>query len=408
MLDQLSQFDAPTGFAVVANSATATLNNRKECLTALGVLNRIGLKQDGVAVTDDGTVYIGGIELAELNARLGARGMGNLTLIPTSTFRQQFGRAYPALSRTDLRLVNPAPVPRLLGDKAMQYWELYETPIAVPPWQPIDAFVESSGPAFDRLRSSFVADAPLVLKARNSTHGDGVWFYPDGVTGFVDDWRAGTAPEPLLRSPGEFLLQYAVPHEYDRRVIAAGDTPISGEDRYGSPHTDRSNLNLVDTAAGTLLGTATELLEMGAVEPLDMANLDPAVDRAVRDLHEGLAALAGRATEDFHTWIGWDFLVVDPDDERLQAVPDDVLAGLLRERYRTRDGRYLVFGEGNLSPGSKERYVNAVAHGREGLRWDSAANLLAYGTSISTGEPFEPGLPTLLDRETLASRYGLD
>jgi hypothetical protein len=407
LLEDLSRFDAPTGFAVAANSATAALNNRKECLAALDSLNRIGLKQDGVAVADDGTVSVGGTALAALNAQLHARGAGDLTLLPTAAFRRAFGRAYPALSNTDLKLINPAPVPGLLGDKAMQYWELYETPLAVPPWQPLDAYVESGQPAFDALEAAFVDDAPLVLKARSSTHGDGVWFYPDGITSVVDDWRAGTAPEPLLQAPRELLLQYAVPHDCDRRVIVAGDTPVSGEDRHGSPHTDRSNLNLVDTASGTLLGTAAELLAQGAVEPLAMASLDPAVDRAVEDLHETLAALAGRSPESLHTWVGWDFLVVDPDDERLQAVPADVRAGLLRERYRTRDGRYLVFGEGNLSPGSKERYVNAIAHGRTGLRWDSAANLLAYGTAISSGEQFEPGVPDSLDRDALATRYGI-
>jgi len=408
LLDYLSRFDAPTGFAIAANSATATLNNRKECLTALGVLNRVGLKQDGIAVSESGTVSIGGTDLAELNAQLRAQGAGELTLLPTATFRRAFGRAYLSLSATDLKLVNPAPIPGLLGDKAMQYWELYETPVAVPPWQPLDAYVEAGRPMFDPLRAAFIDGAPLVLKARNSTHGDGVWFYPDGIAGVVEDWQTGTAPEPFLEAPREFLLQYAVPHEYDRRVIVAGETPVSGEDRYGSPHTDRSNLNLVDTESGTLLGAAAELLDQGAVAPLDMADLDPAVHRAVGDLHEALAALAGHSPADLHTWIGWDFLVVDPGDERLQAVPEDVRTGLLRERYRTRDGRYLVFGEGNLSPGSKERYVNAIAHGREGLRWDSAANLLAYGTAISAGEPFEPGLPDALDRDRLAARYGLD
>jgi len=404
----LSRFDAPTGFAVAANSATATLNDRKECLAALGMLNRIGLKQDSITVTGGDTVAIGGVGLAELNERLRERGAGELTLLPTAAFRRAIGRTYATLSETDLRLINPSPVPRVLGDKALQYWELYETPLAVPPWQPVDAYVESGRPALDALGAAFLDGAPLVLKARSSTHGNGIWFYPDGIAGVVADWRAQTAPEPFLQAPREFLLQYAVPHEYDRRVIVAGETPVAGEDRYGSPHTDRSNLNIVDTDAGTLRGAATELLERGAVTPLDMDRLDPAVERAVADLHRALAALTERSPSELHTWVGWDFLVVDPGDERLQAVPRAVREGLLRERYRTREGRYLVFGEGNLSPGSKERYVNAIAHGREGLRWDSAANLLSYGTAVSAGEPFDPGVPAALDRDRLAARYGLD
>jgi hypothetical protein len=100
-------------------------------------------------------------------------------------------------------------------------------------------------------------------------------------------------------------------------------------------------------------------------------------------------------------------LLVDPDDERLDAVPDDVVDGLFRERYRTDRGQYLVFGEGNLSPGSKERYVNAIAHGREGLYRDSAANLLRYGLSISRRESYTPGVPGDVDTEKLAVQYGL-
>ena len=406
LLETLTHFDAPTGFAAGVNSTTAKLNSRKQFLTELGVLNRVGVKQDGITVEGD-TLFIGGRPLSALNAQLREQGAGELTLIPTSTFCRALGKTYGQLLETGLNLINPPPVPGLLGDKAMQYWELYGTTLAVPPWQPIEPYLSEDGTGFRELQTAFIEDAPLVLKARSSTHGDGIWFYPEGVTAVIEDWQQGTAPTAFLEAPQTFLLQYAVPHTFDRRIIAAGETPVSGEDRYGSPHTDRSNLNLVSTEARTPRGAAEELLARGAVEPLNMERIDPAVERAVSDLHEALAALAGLPPREFHSWIGWDFLVVDPEDERLRTIPDDVLTGLLRERYRTREGRYLVFGEGNLSPGSKERYVNAVAHGRSGLRWDSAANLLNYGLSISTGTTFEPGFPALLDRDAVLTAYGL-
>lgn len=408
LIDHLSHFDAATGFTAGVNSTSAALNNRKEFLVTLGVLNKVGLKQDGLRVTDGGELLIDDMTLADINAALRHEGLGELTVIPTSTFRQKLGAEYPKLSATNLNLINPAPIPRLLGDKALQYWKLYETPITVPPWQPLDHYV-NAGPAVasESLKEDFIRNAPLVLKARNATQGQGIWFYPGGIADFVDDWLTGRAPDAFLTNPDQFLLQYAVPHQYDKRVLAAGSTPVAGENRYGSPATDKSNLNLIDTDAASLRGAAIELLEMGAVESLRMDRLDPAVERAVADLHESLIGLADGARQEMHTWIGWDFLVVDPDDERLDTVPEDVVAGLLKDRYRTAQGRYLVFGEGNLSPGSKERYVNAVAHGRDGLQWDSAANLLRYGMSISRNEPFEPGIPDVLDRETLATRYGL-
>jgi hypothetical protein len=407
VVDHLSRFDAPTGFAAGVNSVTASLNRRKEFLSDLGVLNRVGLRQDGLELRGSGEVAVGGVLLSEVDATLRDRGLGRLTLIPTSTFRRKLGDVYPELSRADLRLINPAPVPGLLNDKGRQYWELYGGPVPVPPWQPLGHYASRSGPEIEALERDFVAGAPLVLKARDSAQGRNVWFYPGGVEDVAADWLGGTAPDALLDAPERFLLQYAVPHECDKRVLAAGATPVAGENRYGSSDTDKSNLNLVETDGGSLRAAATELLGMGAVEPLAMDRIDPAVERAVGDLHGVLSGLTPSRVDELHSWIGWDLLVVDPGDDRLDAVPDAVVEGLFDERYRTRRGRYLVFGEGNLSPGSKERYVNAVAHGREGLRRDSAANLLAYGDSVSRGVPFEPGIPDLVDTADLADRYGI-
>ncbi|MFB6362206.1 MAG: hypothetical protein ABEH59_12915 [Halobacteriales archaeon] len=404
----MSQFDAPTGFAAGVNSVTATLNNRKEFLVNLGVLNKIGLKQDGLTVTRSGDLLVGDLRLENINATLQRKGLGELSLIPTTTFRRKLGTTYPQLSETRLNLINPAPIPSLLSDKAKQYWELFDTPVTVPPWQPLDHYTDSNIQSdADSLERDFIQDAPLVLKARNATQGQGIWFYPDGVTAFIEDWVSETAPGAFLNHPNRFLLQYAIPHIYDKRVLTAGPTPVAGEDRYGSPHTDKSNLNLVDLDATTLRDAAIELLERGAVRPLQLDRIDPAVERAVTDLFEAMAPLTVESQDELHTWIGWDFLVVDPDDERLSAVPDDVIGGLLNDRYRTEEGCYLAFGEGNLSPGSKERFVNAMAHGREGLKWDSAANLLGYGTSISKGESFEPGIPDFIDPDLLARRYSL-
>jgi hypothetical protein len=407
LIEAFSSFEARTGFAAGVNSVTAGLNARKEFLVDLGVLNKVGLKQDGLTVTDSG-VRIGGMALESINETLREAGAGDLTLVPTSTFRRTLGSTYPELCRTEMKLLNPAPIPRLLGDKALQYWQFTGERLPVPPWQPLDHYAGNGRADTGALRSEFIDDAPLVLKARNSTHGNGIWFYPEGVDAFADDWQYGTAPGEFLDAPAEYLLQYAVPHVHDKRIIAAGTVPVAGENRYGRPDTDKSNLTLVETAGRTKLESARELLAAGAVEPLRMDRLDPAVERAVVDLHRTLRTTAVTGGRDLHTWIGWDLLVVDPSDGRLEAVPDDVLAGLLDERYRTAGGCYLVFGEGNLSPGSIERYVNALAHGRPGLAWDSAANLLAYGTSVSRDEPFEPGIPDALDPETIAARYHLD
>lgn len=408
MIGGLADFDAPTGFVAGVNSVTATLNNRKEFLRDLEVLNTIGLKQDGFQVTESGTVSIANKKLSAINATLRDRGRGDLTLIPTSTFRRKMGQDYIKLSASDLKLINPSPIPTLLGDKAQQYWEFYEEPIPVVPWQPIDHYIQRSSKVDTKLlKSEFISATPVVVKRRSSTQGKGVWFYPGGITDFIDDWETESAPADFLTSPGAYLLQYAIPHEYDKRVIAAGKTPVSGENRYGSPETDKSNLNIIDTGASSLREAAAKLLEMGAVEPLNMDDLDPAVERAVEDLYASLTNLVDEPATTLYTWIGWDFLVVNPQDERVTQLPAAIRDHIFDARYRTEEGCYLVFGEGNLSPGSKERFVNAIAHGRQGLQWDSAANLLKYGESISRDRTFEPGVPEMLDIRTLAGRYNM-
>lgn len=397
------RFDARTG-VVVGLDETGTLNNRrKEFLLDHGVVGEIRLGRDDVTVTEAGELRIAGRGLDDINAALRRRGACDLTLIPSESFWQRMGEDYARLSETGINLINPAPVPELLGDKALQYWEFRDDPVPIPPWQPLDHYVDSPSASPE---ADFVSDAPLVLKERTGTEAKGIWFYPGGVADFVDDWEAGTAPDAVLRAPERHVLQYAVPHRYDKRVIAAGDTPVSGEDRYGSPDTDKSNLNLVETGTESPVEAARELLRMEAVDSLDVCRLDPAVERAVGDLYDALSARTD-AVDELHTWIGWDFLVVDPDSDRVRAVPDDVLDGLFRDRYRTESGDYLVFGEGNLAPGSKERYVNAIAHGRDGLKWDSAANLVEYGTAIGSDEPFEPGVPDAIGVDALADRYDL-
>ncbi|MFB6113973.1 MAG: hypothetical protein ABEJ58_07720 [Halodesulfurarchaeum sp.] len=407
MLDNLTAFDSPTAFAVATNSTTATLNSRKEFLDSLGVLNKIGLKQDGISIGPQGPI-IGGMPISRINDTLADAGLGELTLSPTSTFRRKLGSEYARLGEAGVNLINPAPIPSFLGDKAIQFWELDAEPIPVPPWQPLDYYVGPDGSLDLRsLEADFIPDAPLVLKGRNSTQGREIWFYPGGIEDVTSDWTAGRGPSVFRERPGNFLLQYAIPHRYDARIITAGDTPVSGEDRYGSPDTDKCNLSVVETGASSALKTARTLLSMGAVDPIDMDELDPAIETAVEDLHATLEDRVADSNGPLHTWIGWDFLVIDPEDPRLSVVPEDVLEGLFHERYRTERNTYLVFGEGNQSPGSKERYVNAVSFGREGLRWDSAANLLTYGECISRGEPFEPGIPELIDPDALKEQYEL-
>ena len=83
-------FPVPTAVAAVATSATVRLNTRKEFLVSLGAVND----------------------------RLQMAGLGSLTIIPTGAFSATLGRSYDGLADVELNVINPAPIPRLLSDKA--------------------------------------------------------------------------------------------------------------------------------------------------------------------------------------------------------------------------------------------------------------------------------------------------
>lgn len=328
-----------------------------------------------------------------MNVELEEEGLGELTFLPTAAFRRNIsGEDFEALSET-VQMVNPAPIPSFLGDKAEQNWAFWDDPGTVPGYQPVDFYAQKYDDlekAIEEVQEDIIDDVPLVMKPRSSSGGNDIFFYPGGVDEMVEDWREDGIPQG-------YLAQYALPHEFDLRTIAAKDTPVNGMKRYGDPDTDRANLSLLDSKSTK--GKAKIALEQGAAEGVDMDELDPAVQNMVEDHLEAFAEEYDQDLDELNTWIGWDFLAIDPYDRDLRDYPDEIIQPLFQEEYEMEDGNYLIFCEGNLSPGSIIDYVN------QDPEQDTAANLWGYADSVSRGEEFERGVPDEMDVQTLQDRY---
>lgn len=290
-------------------------------------------------------------------------------------------------------MINPAPIPSFLGDKAEQNWTFWEDPGTVPGYQPVDHYMQKYDDlekAIEVVKEDIIDDVPLVMKPRSASGGSDIYFYPGGVDEMTEDWREEGVPSG-------YIAQYAIPHEFDLRTIAAKEKPVNGMKRYGDPDTDRANLSLLDSKSTE--GKAKIALEQDAAEGVDMDELDPAVKNMIEDHLNAFAQEYDMDYDQLETWIGWDFLAIDPYDRDLQDYPDEIIEPLLQEEYETEDGNYLILCEGNLSPGSIIDYVN------QSPQQDTAANLWSYADSVSRDEGFERGLPDEIGLDTLQDRY---
>jgi len=131
-----------------------------------------------------------------------------------------------------------------------------------------------------------------------------------------------------------------------------------------------------------------ELVESGAADPMDVGELDQAYVNAVDDMYDLLVSEDFVDGENTEMFLGHDFLTVNPyeDEHRiLEAYPDEALDEIFNERYRTEDGKYLIFAETNASPGSKIDSINYQ------MPWqNSALGLLKGADDFSRGKEFEP------------------
>lgn len=362
--------EAPTSFAIGANSSSASLNNRSERLRDHKLANVIGRHQNNLQYVDN-RLFINRENVKDINRKLEKSNLGELTIRPTASLLRNFHGLGEDIE--GLNVVNPPEIQHFASDKAYQRKSLWNDPGAVIPYQPTDEFFDHEGrPLFDELGNEFegLEHLGVVEQPRADSQGNGINFY-DSFEDALEEYRNNGMPQ-------ESILSLQLPLEYDQRVIAAGNEPITSMKRY--PNGD-GICSLSKVEGKDYKQKAVNAKKEGYVDPVDVESLDPAVENILEDHVEALE----RETGEENFWIGWDFFAVNPYE--MGDFPDYIKDKILHEEYRTEEGNYLVLGEPNSSPGSGIDIVN-----QEYEEQDSAANILRYGDSISRDHGFERGI----------------
>lgn len=362
--------EAPTAFTVGANSSTAKLNNRTTRLQDHDLVNTVGKIQDNLTYADN-HFFINNEEVKDINRELEKEGLGELTIRPTAALLRNFHGLDEDIE--GLHVINSPEIQHFASDKAYQRKTMWDDPGVSIPYQPTDEFFGPSGdPRLDELAEEFegLEHLGVVEQPRADSQGDGIAFY-DTFEDAIEEYRESGLPE-------KSMLSLQLPLQYDQRVVAAGSKPVTSMKRF--PNGDGvCSLSKID--GDNYKEKAAKGKEKGYLEPVDIDNLDPAVENILEDHVEALE----RETGEENFWIGWDFFAIDPYE--MDEFPEYIKDHLMDEDYRTEDGNYLVLGEPNASPGSGVDIVN-----QEYEDQDSAANLVRYGDAVSRGQSFDRGL----------------
>ncbi len=365
--------EAPTSFTAGANSSTAKLNNRTTRLQDHNLVNTVGRIQDNLTYADN-HFFVNNEEVKDINRKLEKQGLGELTIRPTAALLRNFGGLDEDVE--GLNVINSPEIQHFASDKAYQRKSMWNDPGVSIPYQPTDEFFGPNGePLLDDLAEEFegMEHLGVVEQPRADSAGDGIKFY-DTFSEAIEEYQENGLPQ-------KSMISLQLPLQYDQRVIAAGDTPVTSMKRYPN---DEGVCSLSKIDGEDYKEKAIKGKEKGYVEPVDIEELDPAVENILEDHVEALE----RETDEDNFWIGWDFFAIDP--YQMDEFPEYIRDHLMDEDYRTEEGNYLVLGEPNASPGSGVDIVN-----QEYEEQDSAANLLRYGDAVSRGESFDRGLDSV-------------
>jgi len=387
-------------------------NRRKGVLEEHYWVNVLPIRKNPVnyqKLFQENELEFGGVNLEDINADLEAEGNGEMTIINSGPFKkavrhdeEDLGLPYntimPQMVEAGLKIINPNNVISLSGDKAQQN-RFFSDLGFVPHWAESDNYAHEGGIQELEDRLEPFEGVPIISKPKGKSGGDGIEFrYSDELIDDLEFEKERRGIEGAL--PG-YIFQTTLPVEGDVRVIAFGDTPITGEVRYGRDDIDLHNLSQMDEEMDQF-----ELVESGAADPVDIQKIDQAYVNATEDIHELMLDRGYIDGENTELFLGHDFLKVDPSKDEhniLDYYPDRALDNILVEDYKTEDGSYLVFAETNASPGYKIDMINY-----EYPNQHSALNLLKAADDFSKGvdfEPFKPGEVHEDDLEALSRRY---
>jgi len=339
------------------------------------------------------TIEINGHSIPEINDQLHDEGNGDLTMIASKPFANFItekesedevprGAYFEQMMDEGAKIVNPVSVLDS-NNKQVHYKIFQESEDGFLPWADIDAYMEldekEQGAGVRKLYENFnEMNIPLVVKPKDGCGGNGISFTTSEEL-VEESYNAGGI-DPLFRSRGlnpnkGWMVQAAVPSHFDARVLAGEDVPVNSILRKGD--------NFIHNMDGG-----------GEAKPVKREFIDPGVQNALEDFHdlleEGL---------DLHdnagTYLGWDFLAVEPEHEMLDGYPefrDFLYNEVLNEDYKfqlsgygVENDFYAIPNELNVSPGSKtDNKTSMYPH------QNSAFGLVKYADDLSRGDAFRP------------------
>jgi len=345
------------------------------------------------SLTFEDQVEINGYSIPEINDQLHHEGNGDLTLISTAPFGNVItdkekedgvprGTYFEQMMDEGAKIINPISVMDS-NNKQVHYNILQEAETGFLPWADIDAYMEldkkEEGAGVMKLYENFnEMNVPLVVKPKDDCGGNGISFTTSEQL-VEESYNAGGI-DPLFRSRGldpkkGWMVQAAVPSHFDARVIAGEDVPVNSVLRKGE--------NFIHNMDGG-----------GEAKPVKREYIDPGVQNALEDFHEILEE-GLELHDNAGTYLGWDFLAVEPEHEMLDGYPefrDFLYNEVLDEDYKfqlsgygVENDFYALPNELNVSPGSKsDNKTSMYPH------QNSSFGLVKYADDFSRGEEFKP------------------
>jgi glutathione synthase/RimK-type ligase-like ATP-grasp enzyme len=316
----------------------------------------------------EGELEINGYTVDDINDELQGEGNGELTLINTKFFNQEWvntGRehglaaedSWQRLLDEGVNVINPPSIADACNSKAATYSIFESSGVNAPPWFDMNHYVNGGGlKELDRdvglFRDAYnftdgpEGDIPVVLKPYNGNGGSGI--ETTTLNSFLNRAEDEKSLERYLGKKSDkdkftsskWLIQFAVPAKFDQRVITGNGAIHTSSIRSGDGLIH--NMDNGASAAGVERSNISEGIE-NIVEEAESAFVD-----------------AIEPHENANRFLGWDVLGFDPHDSMLDDFPQyqeflfDELVN--DENYLTEiEGMEIhgVPGEVNDSPGYK-------------------------------------------------------
>lgn len=354
-----------------SDDVSSPLNRRNAFLLNNKWANFLRAGKEDIDLSE--TLEINGFSLSDINSILEDEGNGDLTIINTKPFNKEItkigkehgmnqGEVWSHMMDEGLKAVNPPSVADVCHDKSATYSIFESSGVLAPNWFNLNHYTGESG--FEEMRSDVKrfrdtynfsegseGDIPVVLKPYNGSGGHGIAMTT--LNSFMNNAENRGGVSQLLEeeynaggSEGySWLMQFAVPSEFDQRVISADGVIHTSSIRKGD-----DLIHNMDNG--------------GEAASVERSQIQEGARNIVKEGEKALLEYV-QPHENSATFLGWDVLGFDPYSEILDDFEE--YRSYLLEYFVGEDNFlmdvdgteiYGVPGEINDSPGYKIDGVN--------------------------------------------------